>query len=264
MPSPARSSCRPRTRERSARPGARWAPTCEVVVLTPRAAQALGPARTATHAPAHGGDAVVTAAPPMTRRDPLLPVRAGLLAPRRRRRPNGCSRRSTRRPTRSSPAPRREADAIRAEARAQGEADAAGVLVAERARARRQARAVVLAAQREAYEELRSRVRRELPLLRADPAYAAWTDRLARRPPCGARARGGGDRAPRGRRRRRGRRAPGRLHPDRARRRVRSTHSARTSRGCGRRDLDGVPGLGLARRAGPLPRRGDARRGAAR
>lgn len=71
-----------------------------------------------------------------------------------------------------------EADTIRAQARAQGEADAAALLVAERARARRQARAIVLAAQRDTYDELRSGVLAALPALRADPAYAAWCGRL--------------------------------------------------------------------------------------
>ena len=74
-----------------------------------------------------------------------------------------------------------EAEAIRAEARAQGEADAAGVLVTERARARRQARAVVLAARREIVEELRTEVLHELPELRADPAYGPWRDGLGDR-----------------------------------------------------------------------------------
>lgn len=72
-----------------------------------------------------------------------------------------------------------EADAILAEARDQGESDAAQVLAAERARVRRGARAVVLAAQREAYDELRSRVLQALPALRDDPAYGPWRDRLA-------------------------------------------------------------------------------------
>lgn len=72
-----------------------------------------------------------------------------------------------------------EADAIRAEARAQGESDAAAVLAAERARVRRRSRAVVLAAQREAYDELRARVLQALAALRDDPAYGPWRDRLA-------------------------------------------------------------------------------------
>lgn len=71
-----------------------------------------------------------------------------------------------------------EAEAIRAEARAQGEADAAGVLATERARARRQARAVILLAQREALEGLRTQVLRELPVLRSDPAYGTWSSGL--------------------------------------------------------------------------------------
>jgi vacuolar-type H+-ATPase subunit E/Vma4 len=76
---------------------------------------------------------------------------------------------------------RAEAEAIRAEARSQGEADATAVLVAERARARRQARAVVLAAQRESYTALRARVVEEAATLRLDPAYATWRDGLGER-----------------------------------------------------------------------------------
>jgi hypothetical protein len=54
---------------------------------------------------------------------------------------------------------RAEADRLVAQARAQGAADGAAALAATRARARRQARSVVLAAQRAAYEELRRRAR---------------------------------------------------------------------------------------------------------
>ncbi len=72
-----------------------------------------------------------------------------------------------------------EAEAIRAEARAQGEADAASVLVADRARARRQGRALVLAAQREGYSGLRARVVEQAATLRGDPGYATWCDRLS-------------------------------------------------------------------------------------
>ncbi|UZG55245.1 hypothetical protein [Rhodococcus opacus] len=74
---------------------------------------------------------------------------------------------------------RSDADAIRAEARAQGESDAAAVLATHRARIRRRARAVVLAAQREAYDELRSRVVQAVVALRDDPAYGPWRDHLA-------------------------------------------------------------------------------------
>ena len=75
-------------------------------------------------------------------------------------------------------AAQREADVIRGAARAEGESDAAAVLAAEHARVRRQARAVVLAAQREAYDELRSQVVQALSTMRDDPGYGPWRDRL--------------------------------------------------------------------------------------
>ncbi len=74
-----------------------------------------------------------------------------------------------------------EAATIRAEARARGEADAAGVLVNERARARREARAALLGAERGAYEELRRRVRAAAASLREDPGYPTLRDRLTAR-----------------------------------------------------------------------------------
>jgi vacuolar-type H+-ATPase subunit H len=123
--------------------------------------------------------ATVPKAPPdplLPARDALLPVREALLA-----RAEAEAQRLLAKVDAEADAiiarAQVEADTIRAEARAQGEADAAEVLVGQRARARRQARAVVLAAQRETYDELRSRVVRDLPALRADPAYAAWRDR---------------------------------------------------------------------------------------
>ncbi len=78
-------------------------------------------------------------------------------------------------------AAQREADDIRGAARAEGESDAAAVLAAERARVRRQARAVVLAAQRKAYDQLRSRVAQALATVRDDPGYRPWLDGLAER-----------------------------------------------------------------------------------
>ncbi len=66
-------------------------------------------------------------------------------------------------------AARREADAALAEARSRGEADAAGMLAVERAQARRSARAVVLAAQHAAYDELCRRARAAVADLLADP-----------------------------------------------------------------------------------------------
>lgn len=75
-------------------------------------------------------------------------------------------------------AARSEANAILEAARAEGESDAAVVLSAKRARLRRQARALVLVAQREAYDNLRSQVIEALSAIRDDPGYARWRDRL--------------------------------------------------------------------------------------
>ena len=71
---------------------------------------------------------------------------------------------------------RHQADTLVAEARADGEADASWVLTTERTAARRAARGVVLAAQREAYEQLR---RASLVAVRALLAEPAARDGLA-------------------------------------------------------------------------------------
>jgi hypothetical protein len=62
-----------------------------------------------------------------------------------------------------------EAEALLANAQALGEADAAGLLAADRAQARRAARGVVLGAQRAAYDELRHRSRAAVAELLANP-----------------------------------------------------------------------------------------------
>jgi vacuolar-type H+-ATPase subunit E/Vma4 len=72
----------------------------------------------------------------------------------------------------------RRADAVRQEARARGEADAHAVLVATRARVRREARSVVLAAQSSVVAALRDRVHAGLEQLRDDPAFAEIERRL--------------------------------------------------------------------------------------
>lgn len=64
---------------------------------------------------------------------------------------------------------RDEAAALVADARAQGEADAAALLAVERSHARRVARGAVLAAQRAVYDELRERARIAVRALLADP-----------------------------------------------------------------------------------------------
>jgi vacuolar-type H+-ATPase subunit H len=77
---------------------------------------------------------------------------------------------------------RREADALVAQAeheargvvsraRSEGEADATSALAGERARARRRARAVVLASQRSAYEALRDTARAEAASLADSPQW---------------------------------------------------------------------------------------------
>jgi len=110
--------------------------------------------------------------------DPLAPVREELLA-RARAEAERAVAAADADAAATLAAAHSEADAIRDAARAEGESNAATVLAAERSRARRQARAVVLAAQREAYDELRSQVVQALSALRDDPAYRPWRDRLA-------------------------------------------------------------------------------------
>ena len=63
-----------------------------------------------------------------------------------------------------------------ADARAQGEAQAASLAAEERSRMRRKARRIVLAAQRQAYEELRRLVGISILRLLAD---SGWQDRLS-------------------------------------------------------------------------------------
>ena len=66
---------------------------------------------------------------------------------------------------------RAEADALLADARAKGESDAADVLATERARAEREARAILLAAQEEAHEHVRRAARDAVSDLRDDPVH---------------------------------------------------------------------------------------------
>lgn len=73
---------------------------------------------------------------------------------------------------------RRQAVRIEAEAHEAGRAEAESLAAAERAQARREARAVVLRAQAEAYAELRRRVREGVRDLRTDPCYPRLIERL--------------------------------------------------------------------------------------
>ena len=111
--------------------------------------------------------------------EPLQPLRAALLA---------AAERDARAETthadqeyeRRVDAARREANRLREAARAEGERDAEQLRVEQRARARRRARATVLAEQRRALDELRHEVERRLTRLWNDQAAGnALRDRLA-------------------------------------------------------------------------------------
>jgi hypothetical protein len=122
-----------------------------------------------------------TASPPgrVGVRSALEPVRAALLASARadadRLRAEAAAEAD-----RVRAAARTRADAILAEARLLGAADGAVLVAAEQARARRRARELVLAAERQAYEELRARARAAARALREDPGYPALRERLSR------------------------------------------------------------------------------------
>jgi vacuolar-type H+-ATPase subunit E/Vma4 len=84
---------------------------------------------------------------------------------------------------------RREADAIVSQARlsaeravsqarAEGRRQAAGLAAAERSRGRGEARSVLLGAQREMHEKLRSQVRAAVSGLRGEPGYGQLLQRL--------------------------------------------------------------------------------------
>jgi vacuolar-type H+-ATPase subunit E/Vma4 len=73
---------------------------------------------------------------------------------------------------------RRSVEAILAEARAEGAAAAQRELDLARARGRREAQGIVLAARREVYEGLSDRARSAAFALRTDPGYDALLDRL--------------------------------------------------------------------------------------
>ncbi|MGZ8741909.1 MAG: hypothetical protein ACXWXO_03200 [Nocardioides sp.] len=113
----------------------------------------------------------------VTATDALGPVRAALLARARADAAAEVSRaKGEARATVQEAAGR--ADAVRQEARVRGEADAHAVLVAMRARSRREARSVVLGAQSEVVVALRDRVHAGLQGLRDDPAFGDMESRL--------------------------------------------------------------------------------------
>jgi vacuolar-type H+-ATPase subunit E/Vma4 len=120
--------------------------------------------------------AVLPGAPP----DPLAPVREALVASARADAERLLVQADAEAEVILARA-RAEADAIRADSRAEGEADAASALVTERARSRRQARAVLLAAQAQSYARLRASAVEESATLRGDPAYGPWREDMSER-----------------------------------------------------------------------------------
>ncbi|HUY45434.1 MAG TPA: V-type ATP synthase subunit E family protein [Streptosporangiaceae bacterium] len=75
---------------------------------------------------------------------------------------------------------RRSAEAAVAHAQAAGSQEAAAPAAAERGRGRREARSLLLSAQREAHDELHSQVRAAVGRLRREPGYGQLLDRLTR------------------------------------------------------------------------------------
>lgn len=74
-----------------------------------------------------------------------------------------------------------QARALRESARALGEADAEATVRAERAGARRRARALLLHAQQDVYDELRRRALQQAASVRDDAAYPQAVERLTTR-----------------------------------------------------------------------------------
>lgn len=81
--------------------------------------------------------------------------------------------------TRLSEQAKVQADAVLAEARSQGRADAVAVRAAAQAGVRRQARSALLRARSEVYEQLRMRARQAVVDLRDQPDYARLRNHLA-------------------------------------------------------------------------------------
>jgi vacuolar-type H+-ATPase subunit E/Vma4 len=109
----------------------------------------------------------------------LAPVRAELLR-RAREQAAGMTAGARRQAAEAVDQAHRDAARQLTQARAAGEAQAAPLAAAVRTDGRREARAILLAAQRAAYEELRERVAAEVTSLRDGPDYAPLLARLRR------------------------------------------------------------------------------------
>jgi vacuolar-type H+-ATPase subunit E/Vma4 len=126
---------------------------------------------------ADGGDASVSEARTAPAGDWLAPVREALLA-----RARGDAERVRAEANADAEAmlaqAHEQAEAVLAEARSRGASEGVVVATAARARTRRRARGLLLAAQREAYETLRRRSRDAVRAVRDDPAHPELRQRL--------------------------------------------------------------------------------------
>ncbi|MGH3390640.1 MAG: V-type ATP synthase subunit E family protein [Actinomadura sp.] len=109
--------------------------------------------------------------------DPLAPVCEALVG-RARERADELRRRARQDAAAVLAEARRQAEVIVSEARAEGRAQGRIAGEAERTRARREAREIVLAARRAAYAELYGRVRAAVGDLRDDACYPRLIERL--------------------------------------------------------------------------------------
>ena len=112
--------------------------------------------------------------------DPLAPLRDALLA-RARAQAAALVAAADEEAARVETGARDEADRLLRAAREQGTADATAAMADVQARARRQARAAVLAARGAAYDALRVRSREAVTALVTDPRYPAARARLRAR-----------------------------------------------------------------------------------
>lgn len=105
---------------------------------------------------------------PVAREAALAPLRAALLA-RANHDADEARTAAAEAGRQAVDAARAQQDAVLADARTQGAADTAAVLASERTRARRESRGVVLRAQRDAYDLLRTRAQEAVRKLLSEP-----------------------------------------------------------------------------------------------
>jgi len=134
-----------------------------------------------TQAPGHDGAAVaelVTGAGSSPTWAALAPTREAMLS-RARQRADEIIAEAHRRAAETVARARQQANDEIAQAQRDGQAQADSLAAAERGKARRDARSIVLTAQREACDELRDRVREAVCGLASDPGYEQLRKKLA-------------------------------------------------------------------------------------